>query len=352
MKVGPTDRSFVQFDLSSIPANSTVSSATITLCLTPDPGAGGRIHELIPITDLWSEGSLTWANQPAASGAISATMTMPATADCISADVTVTVQGWVSGAPNLGWRISDQDEASALLVQYSTREEPTAVLRPTLTVTYIPSGATPTPTATPTLTPTPTPTRTPTATPTPTLTPTPTATPTPTITPTPGGGGTVSFVANADTWVGTLQPNLNHGTEPLMSVGPQERSYLMFDISSIPPASSVSAAMLTLCRTNGSGSGTTHELRQATAAWAEGTLTWNTQPTLSTTVLHTIPVPSSADCVSVSVKENVQAWLLGAPNFGWRIMDTDEPNAPTVQYATRENASSAQRPKLDVTYSP
>ena len=137
-----------------------------------------------------------------------------------------------------------------------------------------------------------------------------------------------------------------------MSVTLQERSYVMFDISSIPPASTVSAATLTLCRTNGSGSGTTHELRTATAAWTEGGLTWNNQPTLSSSVLHTIPVPSSAGCVSVSVKENVQAWLLGAANFGWRIMDTDEPNAPTVQWATRENGSALQRPKLEVTYSP
>jgi hypothetical protein len=137
-----------------------------------------------------------------------------------------------------------------------------------------------------------------------------------------------------------------------MSVTLQERSYLMFDISSIPPAATVTAATLTLCRTNGSGSGTTHELRPSITAWTEGDVTWNTQPTLSSTVVHTIPVPSSAGCVTVSVKENVQAWVLGAPNFGWRIMDTDEPNAPPVLYATRENASSAQRPKLDVTYSP
>jgi hypothetical protein len=137
-----------------------------------------------------------------------------------------------------------------------------------------------------------------------------------------------------------------------MSVTLQERSYLMFDISSIPPAATVSAATLRLCRTNGSGSGTTHELRPATAAWTETGVTWNTQPALSSTVVHTIPVPSSAGCVTVSVKENVQAWVLGAPNFGWRIMDTDEANAPQPLWATRENVSTLERPKLDVTYSP
>jgi hypothetical protein len=52
------------------------------------------------------------------------------------------------------------------------------------------------------------------------------------------------------------------------------------------------------------------------------------------------------------VQQDVQAWKLAAANFGWRIMDTDEPDAPQVEWATRENASSGSRPKLEVTYSP
>lgn len=66
---------------------------------------------------------------------------------------------------------------------------------------------------------------------------------------------------------------------------------------------------------------------------------------------HTIAAPSSADCVTTSVTEGVQAWISGAPNFGWRIADQDEPTAPVVDYATRENAVSGQ-PTLIVTYTP
>jgi hypothetical protein len=135
-----------------------------------------------------------------------------------------------------------------------------------------------------------------------------------------------------------------------MSVGQGERSYLMFDVSSIPIGATVTSASLTLCRTNGSGSATTHELRPATAGWTENGLTWNTQPVLAVSFNYTLPVPSSSGCFTISVLQDVQAWVLGAPNFGWRVMDLDEPNAPQVQYATRENASSALRPKLDVTY--
>ncbi len=137
-----------------------------------------------------------------------------------------------------------------------------------------------------------------------------------------------------------------------MSVGTLQRSYVMFDLSSISPGATISAASLTLCRANGSGSARTHELRAATSAWPETGLTWNTQPALAASVTHTIAVPSSAGCLTSSVKEDVQAWILGAANFGWRIADQDEPTAPLVDYATRENGVTAQRPTLSVTYTP
>jgi hypothetical protein len=137
-----------------------------------------------------------------------------------------------------------------------------------------------------------------------------------------------------------------------MQVELGRRSYVMFDISSIPAASTVSAAWLTLCRTNSSGGGTTHELRAPTSAWTESTLTWNTQPLIPGSAIHSITVPGSTGCMTANVKENVQSWVLGAANFGWRIMDTDEPNAPLIEWATRENGSASERPKLEVTYSP
>ena len=136
-----------------------------------------------------------------------------------------------------------------------------------------------------------------------------------------------------------------------MSVGSEHRSYLSFNLSSIPPTATVSAADLTVCRLNGSGSARTHELRRVTSSWTEAGLTWNTQPSVAPTAQHTITVPSSAGCTIVNVKQDVQFWLGGA-NFGWRIADQDEPTAPLVDYATRENVDTLQRPTLSVTYTP
>ena len=137
-----------------------------------------------------------------------------------------------------------------------------------------------------------------------------------------------------------------------MSVGTDHRSYLRLDLSSIPAGATVSAADLRICRISGPGSARTHELRPVTSVWTETGLTWNTQPSLAATAQHTVAVPSSAGCTTTSVKEDVQAWLLSAANFGWRIADQDETTAPLVDYATRESLVSSERPTLSVTYNP
>jgi len=137
-----------------------------------------------------------------------------------------------------------------------------------------------------------------------------------------------------------------------MSVGTEHRSYLKFDVSSLPPGAIVTAASITLCRISGSGSARTHELRSVTSPWTELGLTWNTQPSVAASAQQTIPVSSFVGCTTASVKEDVQAWLLGTPNHGWRLADQDEPTAPLVDYATRENPDSSLHPTLSVTYAP
>jgi hypothetical protein len=81
-------------------------------------------------------------------------------------------------------------------------------------------------------------------------------------------------------------------------------------------------------------------------------LTWSNQPTLAVSAPSSIAVPSSSGCVTADVKNDVQAWLLGTANFGWRIADIDEPTAPTVDWATRENSTTTDRPTLSVTHNP
>ena len=139
-----------------------------------------------------------------------------------------------------------------------------------------------------------------------------------------------------------------------MSVDRQDRSLLMFDLSSIAPGATVDSAFLILCLPvdpGGAAVGRTHELRRVTAAWTETGVTWNTQPTVAATFAAVLTVPATAQCVLVDATADVQAWVDGAANCGWRITDQDEANAAPVTYGTRESALGL-RPQLDVTYTP
>jgi hypothetical protein len=113
-------------------------------------------------------------------------------------------------------------------------------------------------------------------------------------------------------------------------------------------------ASLTLCHTGnpeGGAVGHTHLLRTVLGPWSQSTLTWNTQPAASATVTDQLRVPSNASCAALTVTGDVQVWLDGAANYGWRLNDEDEASsASKVRYASLEETNSVLRPRLVVTY--
>lgn len=256
---------------------------------------------------------------------------------------------------------------------------PSPTIQPTATPTPKPTpvnsltpGVTPvstpkaTPKATPTPTPTPKPTPTPTATavPTPTPTPTPTATPAVTVTPAPTptpvpGTVTLTLSVVADAEVRRFQPNTNFGTLQTLQVDPAvlttTRALLRFDVSQLPVGSTIAAANLRLCETQGNsaGAGHTHTIQRAASTWTELGVTWSNQPPVSATVTATQIVPPSASCVFTDVSPDVQSWVGGANNYGWMLSDQQETLlGGATQYASREHNSVTHRPQLVVTYFP
>ncbi|MCH8066075.1 MAG: DNRLRE domain-containing protein [Chloroflexi bacterium] len=166
------------------------------------------------------------------------------------------------------------------------------------------------------------------------------------------------FGAVADTYVKEEKGgDDNFGADAELTVkadsGKVKRALVSFDVSSIPSGSTINSATLTLCLSANPGSTRTHELRRITSSWLETVVVWNDQPTASGTVTDTITVPTTAQCLTFTVTADVQAWVDGAANNGWRISDQDETtDSGDVNYRSRENGTTNERPKLEVVYAP
>ena len=168
-----------------------------------------------------------------------------------------------------------------------------------------------------------------------------------------------SFNSIADTWADESKPTTNKGTDTVMLVrswqsAKDARSFVEFDVSSIPSGSTVNTATLTLCATKVPSSARTIDLHRITASWVETTLTWNNQPGVAGSVTDSATTPGSPACMTWDVAADVQLWIDGTANEGWRAKDSVEGQGTKyiTEFATRENGTPADRPILDVNYTP
>jgi hypothetical protein len=172
---GADRRGLLKFDLTSIPANSTVTSAT--LYLYEQGNKTGQTTYIYRVTSGWSEAAATWNSWSAPGGdfdsGISYFAFIPDQNNCmLTLDISSLVQAWVNGAYN-NYGLLLYSLGPNHIISYASKEDGTASRQPKLDIVYsVP--ATNTPTRTPTLTATAT--QTPSHTPTLTLTATPTFT--------------------------------------------------------------------------------------------------------------------------------------------------------------------------------
>jgi hypothetical protein len=214
-----SNRTYIYFDLSSIPADSVITSATLTLTIKTDISSNAVDECVYRTTSSWSESTITYNSSPTndttaldctnivADKAVGSEVVWdldPAIVQEMIPGGSYTDYGFViknqTGSINDGWAYHSSSSSTAgyrpeLVVDY-TEPTPTPTSTPTNTAT---PTSTPTNTATPTNTLTPTPSSTPTDTPTPSLTPTPsnTYTPMPTLTDWPTSTATASRTATA-----------------------------------------------------------------------------------------------------------------------------------------------------------
>lgn len=116
---GERQRTYLQFDLSSISGSAVVTSAELGLYYSwGDKWHPSAVAESIGsyrVTGSWTEGGITWNNQPPCAATPEDTTTVPveATLDFIYWDIDDLVQGWIDGSiTNYGVMLRDPDEST------------------------------------------------------------------------------------------------------------------------------------------------------------------------------------------------------------------------------------------------
>ena len=323
MLVGANDqyKGLLRFELSSIPANATVDSATLEIYYqeklqTPSLEVG--VHQVLKdwvdsqatwtyrkANTAWSGGGMVAGSDYATTAAASVALAAPGS---IAFSITGLAQNWVTNpAQNYGLVLRQKTAGGYVSARFCTELASgsfwpcsNAAWRPKLTITYRASGGpapnTPTPTATPTATRTPTASATATTGPVPS-TATPTATPTVTRTPTAtatssGGSGpyTVIFRNVSGGYSGARDVTLNRNAPTTAEGGytsfmvrynnstpyDEQSALLRFDLSTIPTTATIQEASLALTVTSRSlNTWLKADLFPVQRAWQENQATWN-----------------------------------------------------------------------------
>jgi hypothetical protein len=171
------------------------------------------------------------------------------------------------------------------------------------------------------------------------------------------------FQASADSYADQENPNSSHGGVELLKVRSSEagnaRTYVFFNISTIPPGASVLRAKLLLYLSKKPASNRTYLCYHLTSAWDEGSLAWSKRPESTSTFAASSIVPTNPGWVVWDVTDQVQKFLNGIEeyawrNLGWEILDGSE-NSPVSQEAwflSRESLEQDKRPFLTVEFIP
>jgi hypothetical protein len=162
---------------------------------------------------------------------------------------------------------------------------------------------------------------------------------------------TVQVTASADTWVNSASPTTTAGTSWVMrakGTSGTQVPYVRFVLPAAPAGKTLTAARLQVTTSTNSWAGSlgSYEVRRVdNNTWAEATMTWDTRPAVSGTVLGTVAAGSAPS-------QNLAVTLspAGLPGAGGSVsIAMTGTSADNVEVFTKENPTG--RPLLILTYS-
>lgn len=327
-----TTRSLVKFDLSSIPQNSTITSAHLSLSYsynTPNAGqAGANECYLSEVTSSWAENTVTWNNQPSitTNNQVYIASSTSSSQSYLNIDVSALVQD-ATNSPSTyyGWMLSLLTEQTYRSMKFGSSDNSDAAIRPLLVINYLP----------------------------------PPADSCVTFTPGPTDG--------IDAYVISNDPSSNFANVPDFAAWTwtfggdlgTSRSLMKFDLSSIPQNALITSAELSLYHsynTTNAGQAGTNEcyLSEITSPWTENTVTWNNQPgvTANNRVYLATSTSSTQSYSNIDVSALVQD-AINTPSayYGWMLSLLTEQTYRSMKFGSSDNSDAAIRPSLTICYS-
>lgn len=330
-------RTLIEFDLTSIPTNATVVTATLSLFYNPNSTnqgqAGANAAWLQRVTAPWTENTVTWATQPTVTTANQISLAQSTTSNQSYPNINVTseVQDMVTNpSANHGWLFRLQVEQTFASMKFGSSDNADSTLWPELFVEY---STTPPPP--------------------------------------PDSSDTCmtyrpDWELGKDAYVDELNPNKNYATYQdygawAWTFGGNPgigRSLLEFDLSSIPQTAVIDTALISLYHnpnsTNAGQSGANAAyLQRITSSWSESTVTWNTQPTTSTNNQVTLVASSSG--TQNYIDQNVTALvqdMISSPStsHGFMLKLQVEQILASMKFASSDHTNSSLHPQLYLCY--
>ncbi|ESU71177.1 hypothetical protein T260_15140 [Geobacillus thermopakistaniensis] len=162
-----------------------------------------------------------------------------------------------------------------------------------------------------------------------------------------------------DTYVDSYSPNATPYNASFARFGyylnnsQKYRAYLQFDVSQIPAGAVVTSALLGLQISGESNNAPySYLIHRVTSSWSQTNLSWNNQPSFDTTTSIQYDTTGSIldTNISIEIKDFVNLWLSGTPNYGIVIKDKVEGGYSWKEFCTSEHSTVSYRPKLTITY--
>jgi hypothetical protein len=336
-------RYLVRYDLSQIPANATIHSASVTIYTNValyggnTTTGGSNAAYVSRVTQDWNDNTVTWTSQPTISTASQATATATTSAgQDLTADVTAHVQYMINHPDqNYGMSFGLQDENTANVnrKRYSFSIEAADTTKwPELVIDY--------------------------------TAPAPSTSITNSITIQQASYIKDAYIADGP------EVSTNHGNSIAVTAGvgtnggtPQLSRFLVrFDLGQVPAQATISSAMLTIFTNtainggnNTSGGSNAGYVNRVSKDWNDNLITWSNQvPYSATSRASTVASTSAGQDVQTDVKDIIQ-YLVSHPDENYGMMFTlqdESTSSPTrkVNCSSVEATDSNKRPKLVINY--